>query len=122
MEKNLIQNETFLGSRVNEKIAQFCVTVKKRTEVVFHHPPNRRHGKERQVTGTPRDLCHIVRVSKSNAQRGKEFREEKRKTSSKSSRKSDKKKANSSRATAKSRSEYVREYQARKKKHRKILS
>ncbi|GFU76966.1 uncharacterized protein TNCV_4521221 [Trichonephila clavipes] len=52
-------NETFLGSRVNEKIAQFCVTVKKRTEVVFHHPPNRRHGKERQVTGTPRDLCHI---------------------------------------------------------------
>ncbi|GFY14001.1 uncharacterized protein TNCV_1296621 [Trichonephila clavipes] len=30
---------------MNEKIAQFCVTVKKRTALVFPHPPNRRHGK-----------------------------------------------------------------------------
>ncbi|GFV00619.1 hypothetical protein TNCV_3066691 [Trichonephila clavipes] len=58
-------------------------------------------------------------MSKSNAQRGKEFRErKKRKTSSKYSRKSDKKKnnsANTSSATARFRSEYMRVYQARKK-------
>ncbi|GFW59300.1 hypothetical protein TNCV_2910451 [Trichonephila clavipes] len=35
--------ETFLLSRVNEKFAHFCVTVKKRTEVVCPHPPNRHH-------------------------------------------------------------------------------
>ncbi|GFU48474.1 uncharacterized protein TNCV_2445021 [Trichonephila clavipes] len=36
--RNFEQCETFLRSRVNEKIAQFCVTVKKRTEVVFPIP------------------------------------------------------------------------------------
>ncbi|GFV14806.1 uncharacterized protein TNCV_2712431 [Trichonephila clavipes] len=61
-------------------------------------------------------------MPKSNAERRKEFRERKKKkgkTSSKSSRKSDKKKkknnANSSSAAAKSRSEYMREYQAWRK-------
>ncbi|GFW58204.1 hypothetical protein TNCV_2633781 [Trichonephila clavipes] len=54
-----------LRSRVNEKIAQFCVTGKKRTEVVSPPiPPNRRHGMERARggkggEGTPRDLRHI---------------------------------------------------------------
>ncbi|GFT48554.1 hypothetical protein TNCV_2783391 [Trichonephila clavipes] len=40
-------SETSLRSRVNEKIVQFCVTVKKQTEVVFSPSPNHRHGKER---------------------------------------------------------------------------
>ncbi|GFV87651.1 hypothetical protein TNCV_779351 [Trichonephila clavipes] len=44
-------HETFLSSRVKEKIAQLCVTVKKRMEVLFPHPPNRRHGKERARGG-----------------------------------------------------------------------
>ncbi|GFV21355.1 hypothetical protein TNCV_2371121 [Trichonephila clavipes] len=57
----------------------------------------------------------------SNAQRGKEFHErrKKRKTSRKSSKKvtkpPQKNNANSSSATAKPRSEYMRKYQARKK-------
>ncbi|GFW22404.1 hypothetical protein TNCV_1431561 [Trichonephila clavipes] len=40
------EGETFLLSRVNEKSAHFCVTVKKRTEVVCPPPPippNRHH-------------------------------------------------------------------------------
>ncbi|GFT49438.1 hypothetical protein TNCV_3366421 [Trichonephila clavipes] len=35
-----IRSVKILRSRVNEKIAQFCITVKKRTEVVF--PPSAR--------------------------------------------------------------------------------
>ncbi|GFW30832.1 uncharacterized protein TNCV_4089521 [Trichonephila clavipes] len=61
-----------------------------------------------------------TRSYSSNTQRGKEFRErkKKRKTSIKSNRKRDikqKNSANSSSATAKSRSEYMREYRRRKK-------
>ncbi|GFX74927.1 hypothetical protein TNCV_1844991 [Trichonephila clavipes] len=60
-------------------------------------------------------------MPKSNAQRGKEFRERKKrkKLAAKSSRKSDKNtqknSANSSSDTAKSPTEYIREYGARKK-------
>ncbi|GFX50527.1 uncharacterized protein TNCV_614561 [Trichonephila clavipes] len=109
--------------RVNEKIAQFCVTGKKRTEVVLDPSPQivaivRREREEKREAGTPRDLHHIVRTPKSNTERIKEFRERK-KTRIKSSRKRDQKKqknsANPSSATAKSRSEYMREYRARKK-------
>ncbi|GFW50429.1 hypothetical protein TNCV_2887341 [Trichonephila clavipes] len=60
-------------------------------------------------------------MHKSNAQRGKEFRERKRKKEKlaaspveKVKKRKKKKNANSSSATAKSRSEYMREYQARK--------
>ncbi|GFU97495.1 hypothetical protein TNCV_1913501 [Trichonephila clavipes] len=104
-------SETVLRSRENEKISQFCVTVKKQTEVIFPHPRNRRH----------------VRMPKSNAQRGKEFRERKKKGKlaaspvEKVTKKPQKNSANSSSATAKSRSEYMREYEARKK-HCKIIS
>ncbi|PRD29773.1 UNVERIFIED_CONTAM: hypothetical protein NCL1_28416 [Trichonephila clavipes] len=62
MNELLGASETFLGSRGNEKIAQFYVAVKKRTEVVSH-PPNRHHGKERARgekggAGTPRDVSY----------------------------------------------------------------
>ncbi|GFT55785.1 hypothetical protein TNCV_2271351 [Trichonephila clavipes] len=53
---------------VNEKIAQFCVEVKKRTEVVALPIPPRivvmvrrapEEEKRKGGAGTPRDLCHI---------------------------------------------------------------
>ncbi|GFW16259.1 uncharacterized protein TNCV_4264241 [Trichonephila clavipes] len=111
---------------MNGKIAQFCVTVKKRTEVV---PPSPRivamvrrgaKGERRPVC----DLRHIVRKPKSNAQRGKEFRERKKKLAASPVEKVTKKQknsANSSSATAKSRSEYMRECQAREKTSQNTL-
>ncbi|GFX26575.1 hypothetical protein TNCV_4535871 [Trichonephila clavipes] len=60
-----IECETSLHSRVNEKFAQFCVTVKKRTEVVS--PPSPQivtTMKDSELggkggAGTPLDLRHI---------------------------------------------------------------
>ncbi|GFW95992.1 hypothetical protein TNCV_4174191 [Trichonephila clavipes] len=72
--------------------------------------------------GTLSTTVSVAIMPKSNAQRGKEFRERNKKkkknlqqVQSKKQQQEQKNRANSSSATAKSRSEYLREYQARKK-------
>ncbi|GFT48550.1 hypothetical protein TNCV_2783351 [Trichonephila clavipes] len=59
----LLNTPMDVQSRVKEKVTQFCVRVKKRTEVVT--PPNRRHGEEiasgrKREWATPRDLRHTL--------------------------------------------------------------
>ncbi|PRD29985.1 UNVERIFIED_CONTAM: hypothetical protein NCL1_27771 [Trichonephila clavipes] len=106
---------------MNGKIAQFCVTVKKRTEVV---PPPSPRIVAMVRRGSKGGAETPLRKPKSNAQRGKEFRERKKKLAASPVEKVTKKQknsANSSSATAKSRSEYMRECQAREKTSQNTL-